>query len=48
MVAGQSQPTGPFQVATILPNQYYKLKRKDNGQEHPHAVKESDLVVRVS
>ncbi|KAL9063345.1 MAG: hypothetical protein Q9161_009519 [Pseudevernia consocians] len=47
LVAGQSQPTGPFQVAAILPNHYYKLKRKDNGQEHPHSVKEGDLVQDV-
>lgn len=45
VVAGQPQPAGPYQVIAILANQCYKLKRKDNGQEHPQLVKEEDLAV---
>ena len=48
VVPGQAQPAGPYQVVAVLSNSQYKLKRRDNGQEHPNPVKEQDLVVPAS
>ena len=47
MVAGQSQPAGPYLIIAILANRQYKLKQKNNGQEHSQPVKEDDLVLPV-
>ena len=48
MVAGQSQPTGPYLISAILASRRYSIKRKDNGEQLPQSIKEEDLVVRVS
>ncbi len=48
MVAGQSQPTGPYLISAVLASQRYSIKRKDNGEQLPQSIKEEDLVVRVS
>ena len=45
LVVGQTAPAGPYIVMAVLENKRYKLKRKDNGQEHPQLVEEKDLVI---
>ncbi len=45
VVPRQSQPAGPFVVSASIGNGQYKIKRADNGQEHPSTVKEDQLVV---
>ncbi|KAL8698676.1 MAG: hypothetical protein Q9224_001745 [Gallowayella concinna] len=42
---GQAQPAGPYQVSACVGNKQYKIKRVDNGQEHPTIVNEDRLVV---
>lgn len=48
VVPGQTQPAGPFTVAACVGNKQYKIKRIDNGQEHPTTVAEDKLVVRAT
>lgn len=48
VIPGQSQPAGPYTVAAIMGSRQYKIKRVDNGQQHPTTVAEDRLVVRAT
>ncbi len=48
VVPGQSQPAGPYTVSASMGDKQYKIKRVDNGQEHPTTVTEERLVVRAT
>ncbi len=45
VISGQAQPAGPYMVSACMGNKQYKIKRVDNGQEHPTTVNEDRLVV---
>ena len=45
VIPGQTQPAGPFAISASMGNKQYKIKRVDNGQEHPTTVNEDQLVV---
>ncbi|CAD6573860.1 MAG: hypothetical protein ASARMPREDX12_006297 [Alectoria sarmentosa] len=45
VVPGRNQPAGPFAVSASMGNKQYKIKRVDNGEEHPTTVTEDKLVV---
>ncbi|KAI0477045.1 hypothetical protein GGR56DRAFT_386508 [Xylariaceae sp. FL0804] len=45
MIPGRQGPAGPFVVVSIDSNNYYTLKRQDNGQIWPEVVPEDRLVV---
>lgn len=45
IVPDQAAPAGPYIVTAILDNRQYKIKRKDNGQEHSQPVEETDIVI---
>ena len=45
IIPGQNQPAGPFVVSASLDNKRYRIRRQDNGQEHPTTVTEERMVV---